>query len=44
MIEEVSEEQVNQPVPEVRRSNRPRVLPARLQECEMNSDGQVNND
>ncbi|PNX79093.1 putative copia-type polyprotein [Trifolium pratense] len=40
MIEEVSEAQVNQPVLEVRRSNRPRVLLARLQECEMNSDNQ----
>ncbi|PNX94022.1 equilibrative nucleoside transporter 3-like protein [Trifolium pratense] len=43
MIEEINEEQENQPVIDLIRSTRTRVLPARLQECELNSDNQVNN-
>jgi hypothetical protein len=41
MIEEIDEEQSLPPVTEVRRSTRQKQVPARLQECEINADNEI---
>ncbi|GAU49301.1 hypothetical protein TSUD_367130 [Trifolium subterraneum] len=44
MLEELEESKVAVPETDMRRSTRTRVLPARLQECELNKDNEVTND
>jgi hypothetical protein len=41
MFEEIDEEQTSSPVTEVRRLTRVRQVPARLQDCEINADNEV---